>query len=78
MESIDVEVWELGEAAFGSFVAEVPAPLGIGTVKLADGSSVKGFICEPHALDGAREITSFGGWRGYCATLDSQTGGIAR
>jgi allophanate hydrolase len=62
-----VEVWSLDEAAFGAFVDEVPAPLAIGTVVLEDGTTVNGFVCEPHALEGAVEITSFGGWRGYLA-----------
>ena len=64
---IDLEVWAMSEAAFGSFVAEVPAPMTIGTVELADGTLVKGFACEPCALDGAVEITAHGGWRRYLA-----------
>ncbi|BAV65609.1 allophanate hydrolase [Sphingobium cloacae] len=64
---IAVEVYELGVAEFGSFVAEVPAPLAIGTVTLADGSSVKGFVAEPRALVGAEDITGLGGWRAYIA-----------
>ncbi|MES2492588.1 MAG: allophanate hydrolase [Pseudomonadota bacterium] len=63
--SIKVEVYELDVAAFGSFVAEVPPPLAIGTVTLADGSSVKGFVAEPRALAGAEDITALGGWRAY-------------
>jgi allophanate hydrolase len=63
--SIEVEVWELSEAAFGSFVARVPAPMTIGMTKLSDGSLIKGFSCEPHALRGAREISQFGGWRAF-------------
>lgn len=62
---IAVEVWEMPVAHYGSFVALIPAPLGIGTLVLADGSSVKGFICEPQALAGARDISHWGGWRGY-------------
>jgi allophanate hydrolase len=65
---IEVEVWELPLRAFGSFVAEIPPPLGIGSLLLEDGSTVKGFICEPWALSGARNITSFGGWRAYLAS----------
>jgi allophanate hydrolase len=65
--SIALEVYELGIAEFGSFVVEVPAPLAIGTVTLADGSSVKGFVAEPRALTGAEDITSLGGWRAYIA-----------
>ncbi|GFZ90477.1 MULTISPECIES: allophanate hydrolase [Sphingobium] len=65
--SIALEVYELGIAEFGSFVVEVPAPLAIGTVTLADGSSVKGFVAEPRALTGAEDITALGGWRAYIA-----------
>ena len=60
-----MEVYELDVAAFGSFVVEVPAPLAIGTVNLADGSSVKGFVSEPRAIAGATDITHLGGWRAY-------------
>ncbi|MEO6853195.1 MAG: allophanate hydrolase [Rhodoferax sp.] len=63
--AIEVEVWELPGAQFGSFVDGIPAPLGIGRTLLADGSAVAGFICEPEGLDGARDITAFGGWRAY-------------
>ena len=64
---IELELWDMSLAAFGSFVAGIPAPLGIGTLELADGRSVKGFICEPWALEHAEDITSFGGWRAYLA-----------
>ncbi|HEY4245363.1 MAG TPA: allophanate hydrolase [Lacunisphaera sp.] len=62
---IEVEVWGLNAASFGSFVAAIPPPLGIGTLQLIDGTTVKGFICEPAALAGANDITSFGGWRAF-------------
>lgn len=65
--AIALEVYELDVAAFGSFVVEVPAPLAIGTVTLADGTSVKGFVAEPRALAGAEDITHLGGWRAYIA-----------
>jgi allophanate hydrolase len=64
---IEVEVWELPAAQFGGFVAGIPAPLGIGTVELADGSLEKGFICEGYAVAGARDITALGGWRAFLA-----------
>jgi allophanate hydrolase len=64
---VEVEIYALDPAAFGRFVAGVPAPLSIGTLLLEDGSAVKGFLCEPAALVGAREITGFGGWRNYLA-----------
>ncbi len=65
---IIVELWDVPQARFGEFVAEIPPPLGIGNLQLADGRWVKGFICEPYALDGARDITSFGGWRAFIAS----------
>ncbi|QNE06400.1 allophanate hydrolase [Croceicoccus marinus] len=65
--AIKVEVYELDMEAFGSFTAEVPAPLAIGTVTLSDGSSVKGFVSEPRATEGAEDITHLGGWRAFIA-----------
>jgi len=62
---IEVEVWELTEAAFGRFMKGVPAPMTIGTLELEDGEHVHGFGCEPIALEGATDITHFGGWRAY-------------
>jgi len=62
---IEVEVWAVPEDRFGSFVAAIPPPLGIGNAVLDGGETVKGFICEPYAIAGAREITEFGGWRKY-------------
>ncbi len=67
--SIAVEVWQMPVVHYGSFVALIPAPLGIGTLTLADGSTVQGFICEPQALQGALDITHLGGWRAYIASL---------
>ncbi len=65
--AIEIEVYELEVAAFGTFVAEVPAPLAIGTVELEDGTAVRGFLAEPRALAHAEDITSEGGWRAYLA-----------
>lgn len=62
---IEVEVWSLSPAAFGRFVAAVPPPMAIGTVRLADGTTPKGFLVEPAGLIGATDITSLGGWRNY-------------
>jgi allophanate hydrolase len=68
-ERIEVEVWNMPLAHYGSFVALVPQPLSIGTLTLTDGSQVQGFLCEPLALDGATDITHLGGWRAYIASL---------
>jgi allophanate hydrolase len=67
---IEVEVWAMPEDRFGSFVAAIPPPLGIGTVTLDNGDSVKCFLCEPDVLSGAKEITHFGGWRAYLASIE--------
>jgi allophanate hydrolase len=65
--AIELEIWALPPAAFGAFVAAIPPPLGIGTIRLADGRSVKGFVVEAAGVDGARDISAFGGWRAYMA-----------
>ena len=66
---IALEIWEMPAAHYGSFVALIPAPLGIGTLQLADGGSVQGFVCEAVATQGATDITHLGGWRNYVASL---------
>jgi len=66
-KGIEVEVWAMPENTVGSFLNAIPPPLALGTVRLADGSQVKGFLCEPAGVEGAREITEFGGWRNYMA-----------
>ena len=71
--AIEVELWDVPLARFGEFVAEVPAPLGIGSLQLADGRQVKGFICEPLGLEGATNISAWGGWRAWLAR-DSHNG----
>jgi len=63
--AVEVEVWSLPPAAFGAFVAAIPAPLGIGKLRLDDGEMVSGFLCEPYATEGAEDISSFGGWRAF-------------
>ena len=69
---IDIEIWAMPEDEFGSFVAAVPAPLGIGNATLEDGNTIKCFICEPYALRNATEITHFGGWRAFLASQSLQ------
>ncbi|WP_180171403.1 allophanate hydrolase [Acinetobacter sp. YH12023] len=72
-QKIIVELWDIPKARFGEFVAEIPTPLGMGNVKLADGRWVKGFICEPYGLNGAKNISEFGGWRAYIQSLQATT-----
>ena len=67
--AIEVEVWAVPAAEFGSFVNAIAAPLTIGKVELQDGGRVSGFVCEAYAAEGARDITSLGGWRGYLETV---------
>jgi allophanate hydrolase len=67
--AIELEVWSLPADKVGAFVANIPAPLGLGTVMLADGSGVLGFLCETYAVAAARDITALGGWRAYVKSL---------
>jgi allophanate hydrolase len=62
---ITLETWALTAESFGTFVNNIPSPMAIGTLRLDDGSEVKGFLVEPAALEGARDISEFGGWRRY-------------
>jgi allophanate hydrolase len=75
--AIAVEVWELPLRNFGALTAAVPAPLGIGTLTLADGQQIKGFICEPAAIETALDITGHGGWRAYVYLAEKQTIAVA-
>jgi allophanate hydrolase len=63
--AIEVEIWEMPACEFGPFVAAIPAPLGIGTITLASGEQVQGFVCEQYAVQDATDISRFGGWRAY-------------
>jgi len=63
--AIEIELWKLPVAEFGSFVALIPGPLGMGTLETEDGRRVKGFICEGWAIPDAKDITALGGWRNY-------------
>ena len=65
--AIEIEIWALPGDHYGRFVAAVPAPMSIGTIRLADGRAVQGFLVESEALAGARDISSFGGWRAFLA-----------
>jgi allophanate hydrolase len=63
--AVEVEVWHLPLDQVGGFLAGIPAPLGLGSVELEDGTWEKGFICEGYATAGAHDITHLGGWRTY-------------
>ena len=65
--AIEIEIWEMPVRRFGEFVAEVPAPLAIGSLEVADGRWVKGFVCEPLGLEAATDISHCGGWRAFLA-----------
>ncbi len=65
---IECEIWTLSTEKFGDFVSKIPAPLGIGKVVMEEGITHSGFIAEAIAMEGARDISEFGGWRGYVAS----------
>jgi allophanate hydrolase len=64
-DAIPLEVWQLPIENYGTFVSGVPAPLGFGTLTLADGRTVNGFLCEHYATLNAIDISNLGGWRHY-------------
>jgi allophanate hydrolase len=64
---VELEIWAMPADGFGRFVAAIPPPLSIGTLRLADGRTVKGFLVEPAAIAGSHDISRFGGWRAYVA-----------
>jgi hypothetical protein len=66
--AIALEIWQLPIENYGKFVAGVPAPLGFGTLTLADNSTVQGFMCEAYATQDATDISHLGGWRAFLAS----------
>ena len=72
--SIAAEVWGLDAAGFGQFVAAIPSPLGIGTLRFTDGTEAKGFLVEAEAVKGARDVSEFGGWRAFVSAPKSTVG----
>lgn len=64
---VKLEIWALPLSELGSFMAGIPSPLGIGSVMLEDGSSVKGFICEAFGAVGGTDISDLGDWRAFLA-----------
>jgi allophanate hydrolase len=63
--AIELELWALPAEHLGSFMAGIPAPLGLGTIELDSGGLVSGFLCEGYATEGATDISHHGGWRQY-------------
>ena len=68
-QAIALEVWAMPEHQVGSFLALIPSPLALGSIELADGKQVQGFLCEAHVAARGRDISHFGGWRAYLASL---------
>jgi allophanate hydrolase len=71
--AIEVEVYGFPAHAVGGFLAQIPPPLGLGSLELEDGRWIKGFICEPWGLEGARDITASGGWRYHLRGLPQRS-----
>jgi allophanate hydrolase len=67
--AIEVEIWDVPTALIGVFFNTIAPPLGLGTLALEDGSQVAGFLCESYAVEGACDITVFGGWRAWRGSL---------
>ena len=63
--AIEVEIWSLSPVAFGGFVASIPSPLCLGTIRFEDGSEAQGFLAESEGVRDARDVSEFGGWRRF-------------
>jgi hypothetical protein len=63
--SIGGELWLIGTAMLGDFLAALPAPMTLGQVELADGRQVVGFGCSLQAFQDGNDITHHGDWPGY-------------
>ena len=70
--SLDVEIWSMPLHSVGDFLDKIPAPLGLGTVLLDDGSSVHGFISESAMLNDAQDVSSFGSFRAVMAARETE------
>ncbi|KOG36392.1 MULTISPECIES: allophanate hydrolase [Streptomyces] len=70
--AIEAEVWRLPAEGLGTLLSSLPRPMALGSVELTDGSFVPGFLCEPEAIDGAREITTYGGWRAALRSIEDE------
>lgn len=70
--SVAVEVWAIPSGEIGALLSGIPAPLGLGTVLLADGTAPKGFLVEAAGVDGAEDITALGSWRAFLAATTPQ------
>ncbi|MXN17923.1 allophanate hydrolase [Pseudooceanicola sp. GBMRC 2024] len=66
-QAIAGEVWALPVTAAGTFLAGIPAPLGLGHVRLQDGTEEVGFICEGLGAETGTDISALGDWRAYVA-----------
>lgn len=64
---IAVEVWSVPADGLAGILLNEPPGLCVGKVRLEDGSTVLGVLGEPALIEGHREITTYGGWRGYMA-----------
>jgi allophanate hydrolase len=68
-EAIEVEIWSVPKSEIGRLLMQIPHPLGLGSIELMSGEWVKGFICEPIGIEGAKDISPLGGWRNFIAQL---------
>ena len=62
---LEVEVWRIALSRIGSFLQMIPAPLGLGKMRLQDGQEVISFVGQAGAEEGLTDISRYGGWRYY-------------
>lgn len=68
------ERWLLSESALGSFLADLPEPMLLGSITLDDGSTAVGFACDAVAAASSRDISEYGDWIKYLEESTSLPG----
>jgi allophanate hydrolase len=69
--AIGGELWLVGTAMLGDFLAILPAPMSLGRVTLADGTEVVGFGCALDAWRAGEDITHHGDWPTYLSSVSA-------
>jgi allophanate hydrolase len=70
--SIAGELWRVPPEQLAQLLADLPRPMAFGPVELDNRSHVVGFLCQPDALEGAQDISSYGAWPAYLAATSDE------
>lgn len=71
--ALEVEVWDLPEAAIAELATLTDPPVSLGQMVLESGETVYGYLCDPAGLGDARDVTEFGGWRTFLSAMAAKS-----